>query len=154
MENTSDKIINETDEALITAWVRLTGVLKNGRLTEGLMYNEAIVMLIAYKRFLRDGEGLVSFSELVNETHMLKSHMHRTIASLTEKRLLEKVKGTDRRTTFVRPIKENLEAFLKVHANSLEIAKDVRRIIGDDDVNAFLRISDKIYRAYSHPSDE
>ena len=38
------------EEAVITAWVRLTGILKNTRITKGMVYNEAIVMLVVYNR--------------------------------------------------------------------------------------------------------
>lgn len=39
----------DLDEELITAWVQLTGILKNTRITKGLVYNESIVMLVAYR---------------------------------------------------------------------------------------------------------
>lgn len=135
------------DEDVIVSWVRLTGILKNGRLTNGLIYNEAIVMLAAYRRYQRDGEGLVSFKEIVAETHLLKSHVHRTIESLIKKGLLERVAGADKRMSFVRPVKENLDAFLKVHRDSLALAESVREIIGNEDAAAFIRIADKIYRS-------
>ena len=38
---------NCLEEQLISAWVRLTGILKNTRSTKGMVYNEAIVMLVA-----------------------------------------------------------------------------------------------------------
>ena len=56
---------NELEENLITAWVKLTGELKNTRITQGMIYNEAIVMMIAYNRYRADGEGFVSFKEIV-----------------------------------------------------------------------------------------
>ena len=80
MENYDENL--QIDEDIVVSWVRLTGILKNGRLTDGLIYNEAIVMLTAYRRYQQDGEGLVSFKEIVAETRMLKSHVHRTIGSL------------------------------------------------------------------------
>lgn len=81
------------DEELLSAWVRLTAILKNGRITQGMQYNEAIVMLHAYKRFEQDGEGLVSFKELLAETKMLKSLLNRTVDSLVKKGFLEKCAG-------------------------------------------------------------
>ena len=38
---------NSLEEQLISAWVRLTGILKNTRITTGMVYNEAIVMRVA-----------------------------------------------------------------------------------------------------------
>lgn len=137
----------EIDENMITGWVQLTGVLKNTRITHGMMYNEAIVMLVAYNRYRQDGEGLVSFKEIVSRTKMLKSLVNRTIGSLEEKGLLERCEGKDKRTTFVRPVKERLDAFLAVHNRSLALAHDIVELIGEDDARAFIRLSEKIIAA-------
>lgn len=139
---------NELEEALIGAWVALTGALKNTRITQGLVYNEAIVMLIAYNRYREDGEGLVSFKELVRETFMLKSLVNRTIDSLVEKRYLERCEGRDKRTTFVRLVKENIEDFLRVHERSLALARSAVELIGREDAETFVRIAHKISERY------
>jgi len=144
------KMAEETrlDEELLSAWVRLTAIFKNGRITQGMQYNEAIVMLHAYKRFEQDGEGLVSFKELLAETKMLKSLLNRTVDSLVKKGFLEKCAGdSDKRTVFVRPVKESLSAFLKVHARSLALAQEIVSVIGEEDAQAFIRISQKIAQA-------
>lgn len=131
-------------EALITAWVRLTSTLKNNRITQGLNYNEAIVMNIAYHAFKEDGEGLVSFKEIVNETKMLKSLVNRTIDSLVQKNLIERCTGADKRTRLIRPLKENLEEFLAVHEKSLRIAESIVKIIGEADAQIFVSLADRI----------
>ena len=137
---------SEMNEKLILAWVKLTGVLKNTRITQGMIYNEASVMLIVYHRYLQDGEGLVSFKELVKATHMLKSLVNRTIDSLVNKGYLEKSDGQDKRTTFVRP--RNLEEYLKVHDKTLELVQSIVDLIGEEDAEAFIRVSEKICRAH------
>jgi len=137
----------ELNEQLITAWVKLTGILKNTRITQGMIYNEAIVMMLCYNRYREDGEGLISFREIVAETRMLKSLVNRTIDSLVKKQLLERVTGADKRTSFVRPVKENLDAFLTVHRSSLALAEKARSIIGDEDAAAFIRLTNKIYQS-------
>ncbi len=137
----------ELGEKLIDAWVQLTGALKNSRITHGLNYNEAIVMLVAYNRYREDGEGLVSFKEIVSQTRMLKSLVNRTIGSLEKKGLLERCDGKDRRATFVRPVKNRLDAFLAVHDRSLALAHAIAGIIGEEDANAFVRLSEKVVAA-------
>lgn len=134
-------------EALITTWVRLTSTIKNNRITQGLNYNEAIVMNIAYRAYKKDGEGLVSFKDIASETKMLKSLVNRTIDSLVEKNLLERCGGTDKRTIFVRPLKDNLEEFLRVHEQSLGIAQSIVDIIGEEDARTFVRIAERIVDA-------
>ena len=136
------------EEQLITAWVRLTGIFKNTRITKGMVYNEAIVMLVAYNRYREDGVGMVSFKEIVSETRMLKSLVNRTIDSLVAKNFLERCEGRDKRTTFVRILPDNIGAYLAVHEQSLALARSMIDIIGEEDTEAFLRIADKI-AAYS-----
>ena len=117
---------------------------KNTRITKGMVYNEAIVMLVAYNRYREDGKGLVSFKEIVSETRMLKSLVNRTIDSLVAKGYLTRCEGKDKRTTFIRIVPENIGGFLEVHAHSLELARNMMQIIGTEDAEAFVRISDKI----------
>ena len=132
------------DEALILAWVKLTSTLKNTRMTQGMNYNEATVMLLAYRRYLSDEEGLISFKEITRETKMLKSLVNRTIDSLTAKGFLERCSGTDKRMTFVRIVKENLPEYLTVHDQSLKIARQIVDIIGEADAKNFVEIAEKI----------
>ncbi|MBE6788438.1 MAG: MarR family transcriptional regulator [Ruminococcaceae bacterium] len=134
-----------TEARLLMAWVKLSGILKNNRITKGLMYNEATVMLILYNRYLEDGEGLTSVKEIVTETGMLKSLANRTISALEEKGLLARCQGIeDKRTVYVKCIKEKLDVFLEVHNSSLDVAKNVIEIIGREDAGRFIKIVEKL----------
>ncbi len=133
------------EEDVIAAWVRLTGLLKNTRLTDGLQYNEAIIMNIVYRKYREDGVGEVSFKDLVTETSMLKSLVNRTIDSLVKRGLLERYSGEiDRRTSFVRPVRDNLHAYLELHERTLDMVHQIVEIIGRDDAEAFVRLSNKL----------
>ncbi|MBQ9769851.1 MAG: MarR family transcriptional regulator [Clostridia bacterium] len=84
--------------------------------------------------YKEDGEGLVSVKELLRNTGMLKSLLNRTINSLEEKGLLIKEKGTgDRRTLYVKCVKDKLDLFIRVHGGSLEVAEKIMNIIGEED---------------------
>ena len=135
-------------ENVIAAWVRLTGLLKNTRLTKGMIYNEAIVMMIVNRKYEEDGVGSVSFKDIVTETGMLKSLVNRTIDSLVRKGMLVRSDGElDRRTTFVRPVPENLSTYLAVHERTLDIVKRIIALIGKKDAETFVRLADKITAA-------
>lgn len=110
-------------------------------------YNEATVMLVVYRNYREDGEGLTSFKEIVRETRMLKSLVNRTIDSLVGQGLLERSEGADKRTTFVRLAQKDPEEFLQVHERSLQLAREVVKIIGEEDAKTFVRISEKIVEA-------
>ena len=137
-------------EQLIEAWVKLTGMVKNSRITQGLMYNEATVMLILYKKYREDGVGMVSVKEIVEKTNMLKSLVTRTLGNLESKGLLEKcdgLDGSDKRVKYVKCVESRLKIFLKVHSMSLELAESISAIIGPEDTDAFIRIVNKIENA-------
>ncbi len=137
----------ELDERLIVSWVKLTGTLKNTRITRGMIYNEAVVMMLAYYRYREDGVGLISFKEIVAETNMLKSLVNRTIDSLAAKGFLVKSDGEDKRTTFVKLVPEKLDAFLAVHEHSIALADSILEIIGPEDAETFIRIAEKVCSA-------
>lgn len=134
----------QLNEDLIVAWVRLTAVLKTSRITQGMNYNEAIVMMLCYNRYRERGDGVISFKEIADQTKMLKSLVNRTLDALINKGYLERVEGSDKRVTFVRIVEKNLEPFLKVHESSMRLADEITRIIGVDDVTAIIRISEKV----------
>ncbi len=140
---------NMLAEQLLGAWVKLTAMVKNSRITKGLAYNEAIVMLLLYNRYQEDGVGLISMKDITTETKMLKSLVNRTVNALEEKGLLERCTAEgDKRMTYVRCIKERLDPFLLVHNSSLHLAEDMIEIIGEADAKAIFRITQKIEEAY------
>lgn len=141
------------ENELISSWVRLSGILKNNRMTKDLKYNQSIIMLSIYKRYIVDGVGLTSVKDIINETGMLKSLVNRTLGELEKRGLIKFVAGRqDRRTKFVVCVKERLDVFLTVHNNSRMAANNIIEIIGQADAEAFVRIADKLsnanYKAY------
>lgn len=140
---TQNKGILEND--LILSWVKLSGIVKNNRITTGLKYNEAIVMLSLYNRYLIDGEGLASVQDIIKETGMLKSLTNRTLGELEKQGLIVYTQGTrDRRTKFVKCVEEKLDVFLAVHNSSQKVAENIIDIIGEKDAETFIRIVQKL----------
>lgn len=135
-------------ELVLQSWVTLSGILKNNRITKGLQYNEAIVMMLIYNRYKEDGVGLVSIKEITQSTKMLKSLVNRTVNSLEEKELLERCESEgDRRMSYVKCVEDKLDVFLQVHNQSLELAENIIKIVGKEDADAFIRIVKKIEEA-------
>ena len=136
---------------LLKAWVKLSSILKNSRITKGLMYNEATIMLLLYDRYLQDGMGMISIKEITAETKMLKSLVNRTINSLEKKGLLERCEGSgDKRVIYVKCIQEKLPVFLEVHNSSLRLAQGIIGIIGPEDAETFIRIVQKLENSGYH----
>ena len=137
-------------EQLIKAWVTLSGIIKNCRITKGLMYNEAIVMMLLYHRYKKDGKGIVSIKEITSETKMLKSLVNRTVNSLEKKGFLERCNvedSADKRMVYVKCVEDKLDKYLIIHNGSLDIAKIIMETIGPEDTEAFIRIADKIEKS-------
>ena len=135
-------------ESLLWAWVTLSGIVKNSRITKGLQYNEAIIMNVIHRRFLEDGEGIVSVKEITQKTRMLKSLVNRTLNSLIKKGFVLRCEGEgDKRVAYVKCAKEKLETFLKVHRGSIMHAEKIIDIIGEEDAKAFIRIVNKIEKS-------
>ena len=132
-------------EKLLASWISLSGIIKNSRITKGLMYNEAVVMYFLYKSYTEDSQGMISIKEIVEKTRMQKSLVNRTVNSLEEKGLLLRCEAEgDRRMTFVKCVGDRLDTFLRVHEESLSIAENIIDIIGEDDAEAFNRIVEKL----------
>ncbi|WP_067141563.1 MarR family transcriptional regulator [Oceanivirga salmonicida] len=130
--------INKSEE-LLYAWVKLSTIIKNNRITKGLMYNEAIIMLIVYNKYREDKNSVVSIKEIIAETKMLKSLVNRTVNSLEKKSLLTKCEvGKDKRMVYVKCVEENLKIFLEVHNTSLNIVNQIIKVIGMEKANSFI----------------
>jgi len=134
-------------EALIKAWVKLSGMIKNTRITKGLVYNEAIIMMLIYERYQKDGKGIISIKELTQETKMLKSLVNRTVNSLEKKGFLERCNledASDKRMVYVKCVEQELDKYLIIHNGSLELAKSIIETIGNEDADTFIRLVKKI----------
>lgn len=110
-------------------------------------------MLAVYSRYLQDGEGFTSVQDIIKETGMLKSQVNRTLSELQKRGLIIEMQGThDRRTKFVKCVKEKLDVFLTVHNSSAGVAQNIINIIGEDETQTFIKIVEKLsaagYKAY------
>jgi DNA-binding MarR family transcriptional regulator len=133
------------EEKLLEAWVSLSSILKNNRITKGLMYNESIIMLLAYRKYQTSEEKKISLKEIIQTTNMQKSLVNRTVNALIDKNLLERVKSEgDKRIQYVQCVKENIETFLMVHKESLQIVSEIVSIIGEKDTDTFISIVNKL----------
>lgn len=135
----------QLNEDIILSWVHLSALLKSSRITSGLAYNEAVVMLLLYNDFKSGGKGSLPFSKIVEETNMLKSQANRTVASLEQRGLVTKeCSPKDKRALLISAIPERMQEFLAVHSNSLALADAICNIIGEEDARVFVRIVEKI----------
>lgn len=132
-------------ERLLGAWIGLNGMLKSSRATTQLTYNEAIVMKIVYGQYQEDGVGRTPVARIVQETNMLKSLVNRTVTSLCAQNYLRRERGAeDGRKLYVYPVAERLPDFLEVHRRSLELARDIIAVVGEEDAARFVAMYEKL----------
>lgn len=133
------------NEEMILSWVHLSALLKSSRITSGLAYNEAVVMLLLYNEYRASGKGSLPFSTIVEETRMLKSQANRTVAALEKRGFVSKqCSPKDKRAVYVTICCDRMEEFLAVHSQSLALADAICNIIGEEDARVFVRIVEKI----------
>lgn len=135
----------DLNERIVLSWVQLSAILKSSRITQGMPYNEAIVMLLLYHEYKSTGNARLPLSTVIAKTKMLKSLANRTINSLETKGFLIKAENPeDKRAIDLVAIPERAELFMDVHKRSLLIADEIRNAIGNEDAETFIRIVNKI----------
>lgn len=85
----------DLNERIVLSWVQLSAILKNSRITQGMPYNEAIVMLLLYHEYKSTGNARLPLSTVIAKTKMLKSLANRTINSLETKGFLIKAENPE-----------------------------------------------------------
>lgn len=140
--------MEELCERMLEAWIEVNGMLKDSRITQGLTYNEAIVMRLVYGQYRADGVGRVAAGQIARETNMLKSLVNRTVGALCDRGyLLRERGGRDGRNVFVRPVESRLEDFLAVHRRSLALVEQIIGVVGREDAQSFVRMAEKLSQA-------
>lgn len=139
--------MEQLNEELLNAWLRLSVTICNKRLVSGMPYNEAIVCNLLYHQRNNCPGQYLTATDLCERTNMLKSLMNRTINHLEKKGLVERKRSDkDKRQIYVCLNENNIEIYEKEHA---EVMKTVQKIIDkigvesiDDIIKMFQNISD------------
>lgn len=124
--------MNNLNEQLLTAWLRLTTRIVNSRIVPDMTYNESLVCNILYNRHLEGGTPLTA-THLCAMTGMLKSQMNRTLGSLEERQLILRERSTqDKRQVYVSMNVENCAEYIAQHGKILSVVGEMVERIGAD----------------------
>ena len=86
------------NEKILTAWLNMTTVINNDKITVELPFNEA--MICRYLYLYRNGNVIAS--QLCEWMNMQKSQMNRTLTNMENKNLIRRIRNEeDRRQIFV-----------------------------------------------------
>lgn len=139
-EEKEEKQTEDLNEELLDAWLKLSMVVSNRRLTESLPYNEALVCHILYMQE-KEGKELLTATDLCNETRMLKSLMNATLNSLERKGMTQRIRSTsDRRQVFVKLKDERKDIYLKEHERILKLVDEIICSVGEEEIKKIIPV--------------
>ena len=104
------------NEQVLEAWLQMTTVINNERITPDLPYNESMIC-----RYLYQNQDInVTATDLCNYMRMQKSQMNRTLTSMEKKELI----------TRIRSEKDTRKIYKKQHEKILKIVDELFEKIG------------------------
>lgn len=120
------------NEELLTVWLRLTNVIDNQRLADGLPYNEALVCgLLA--------GGCRTAGDLCAETRILKSQMTAILHSLEAKGIVRRQRSQhDKRCVELHLLPEGAARYAAGHRQTLELVDRLICAMGEEKIRILL----------------
>ena len=143
------------NEKVLSAWLKLSTAICNERIVSELPYNESLVCGILHENAVEHPEEKITATDLCEKTNMQKSLMNRTLNSLEEKGLIFRQRSEkDKRQVFVSMNMENAEVYERQHKNILRVVDEIVEKVGkekaDEIVSLFTLISNKAKEVINH----
>ena len=147
MQNINEKVLN--------AWLKLSTSICNERIVSELPYNESLICGILHENATEHPEERMTSTDLCEKTNIQKSQMNRILNALEEKGLIfRKRSEKDKRQVFVSFNMENAEVYERQHKNILRVVDDIIEKVGkekaDEIVQLFTLISNKAKEVIKH----
>jgi len=119
------------NENLLHAWLRLSTSIVNSRIVSDLPYNEALVCNALYRNHKKTPDTPLTATDLCSITKMLKSQMNRTLNLLEEKNLIIRRRSDkDKRQIFITINAENFDIYIRQHEQILKFLDGIIERIG------------------------
>ena len=133
--------MNNRNEELLNAWLRLSVGINNTRLASNMPYNESLICNILYWNTLKHPEQKMTATDLCRETRMLKSQMNRTLNCMEKKKIIVKERSQkDKRQIYIRLDLAQIEVYHEQHQRILEMIGSIIDKIGTDTADEAIRI--------------
>lgn len=127
--------MEQMNERLVDAWLKVTSVLMNHRMVKGMSFNEAFVCNLLSRRFREEPEALVTPTWLCDKTGMLKSQMNKTLNMLEEKRIINRERSEqDRRKVYIYLQEPRSGLYQEEHAEVLDFVECLKNKAGEEKV--------------------
>ena len=125
--------MEQLNEALLKAWMKLSSSVINPRVVDELSYKESQVCHILYHNYLEDPERQLTATDLCSQTKMLKSQMNRTLNLLEEKGIISRIRSEqDKRQIYVVMNWEGADKYRVQHERILKLVDDIIDRLGEE----------------------
>lgn len=131
--------MNDLNEQLLEAWLKLSSTVSNERIVTDMPYNESVICYHLYYHQIRDPGSCLTATDLCRETKMLKSQMNRTLTRMEQKHVIRRERSTeDKRCIFIALDPEQTKLFQKQHQKILKIIDQMIEKIGYEQAEQIL----------------
>ena len=143
------------NEKVLGAWLKLSTTICNERIAKELPFNESFICGILHRNAVEHPEKKMTATELCEQTNMQKSLMNRTLNSLEEKGLIfRKRSEKDKRQVFVSMNMENADLYESQHKRVLGVVDAMLEKVGkekaEEIIQLFTLISNKAKEVIEH----
>ena len=115
------------NEQVLEAWLQMTTVINNERITPDLPYNESMICRYLY----RNQDKNVTATDLCNYMRMQKSQMNRTLTNMEKKDLITRIRSEkDTRKIYITLNDSMIKIYKAQHKKILEIVDQLFDKIG------------------------
>ena len=133
MQNINEKVLN--------AWLKLSTTICNERISSELPYNESLICGSLHRNAVENPEKQMTATELCEQTNIQKSQMNRTLNSMEEKGLIDRIRSKkDKRQVFVKINMENAEVYENQHKKVLDIVDTVLEKVGKEKAEEIVQL--------------
>ncbi len=130
----------QLNEALLSAWLKLSTAINNSRLVSEMSYNESLICNILYRNTTECPDKALTATDLCDETKILKSQMNRILTQLEAKKLITRERSAeDKRKVFISLTTEQSNAYLKQHEQILKLLDDIIAKLGEEQTLEIIR---------------
>lgn len=139
--------MNNTNEALLNSWLRLSTAINNTRLVSEMTYNESLICNILYKHAHNNDNNTTALTatDLCHMTNMLKSQMNRTLNQLESKNMITRERSTlDKRQVFISMNMQQCHAYERQHVQILRILDTMIDRLGEEKTNHAIKLLNDI----------
>ena len=143
------------NEKILGAWLKLSTAICNERIVSELPYNESLVCGILHENAVERPEEKITATDLCEKTNIQKSQMNRILNTLEEKGLIFRRRSEkDKRRVYVTMNMDNAEVYERQHKNILRVVDEIIEKVGkekaDEIVQLFTLISNKAKEVMEH----